>query len=56
MLTVSQIRDELARMAKVKAACPMTTGMFMRIAAEAAEIAARTDPTMVGEADVTGRR
>ncbi len=37
LLTVSQIRDELARMAKVKATCPMTTGIFMRIVAEAAE-------------------
>jgi len=37
LLTVSQIRDELARMAKVKASCPMTTGIFMRMAAEAAE-------------------
>ena len=37
LITQSQIRRELARQAKVNAACPLTTGIFIRIAAEAAE-------------------
>jgi hypothetical protein len=36
LITVSQIRDQLAAQYKVQAACPMTTGIFMRIVAEAA--------------------
>jgi alkylated DNA nucleotide flippase Atl1 len=37
VITVSQIREALAREFGATAACPMTTGMFMRIAAEAAD-------------------
>lgn len=37
LLTRSQIRDALARDAGADSACPLTTGIFMRIAAEAAE-------------------
>ncbi len=35
--TQSQIRDRLARAHQADAACPIATGMFVRIAAEAAE-------------------
>ncbi|MGD8454412.1 MAG: MGMT family protein [Phycisphaerae bacterium] len=41
LITAAQIRDELARMAGADSACPMTTGMFILIAAEAAEEARR---------------
>lgn len=37
LITQSQIRDELARQAGADASCPMTTGIFIRIVAEAAE-------------------
>lgn len=37
LVTQSQIREKLARESKAKVACPMTTGIFVRIAAEAAE-------------------
>jgi hypothetical protein len=37
LVTQSQIRAKLARVCKAKVACPMTTGIFVRIAAEAAE-------------------
>ncbi len=37
LITQSQIRDNVARQAKADSACPMTTGIFLRIAAEAAE-------------------
>lgn len=37
LITSSQIRDELARQSKATCACPLTTGLFMRIAAETAE-------------------
>lgn len=37
LVTQSQVRAKLARDAGAKVACPMTTGIFFRIAAEAAE-------------------
>jgi len=37
LVTQSQIRVKLARDSNAKVACPMTTGIFVRIAAEAAE-------------------
>jgi len=37
LVTVAQLRHELARRCKVDVACPLTTGIFVRIAAEAAE-------------------
>ena len=37
LLTVSEIRSRLARDNKVDMTCPLTTGIFVRIVAEAAE-------------------
>ena len=37
LVTVSEIRSRLARDNKVEVACPLTTGIFIRIAAETAE-------------------
>jgi hypothetical protein len=37
MATVFQLREELARRSKVNVACPLCTGIFVRISAEAAE-------------------
>lgn len=37
LVTVPQLREELARRSRVDVACPLTTGIFIRIAAEAAE-------------------
>ena len=37
LITVSEIRSRLARDNNVDVACPLTTGIFIRIAAEAAE-------------------
>lgn len=37
LATVTQIRDHLAKKHHADYTCPMTTGIFMRIAAEAAE-------------------
>lgn len=37
LITQSQIREKLARDFNVDVTCPMTTGIFIRIAAEAAE-------------------
>jgi len=37
LVTVTLLRDELARRCKADVACPLTTGIFIRIAAEAAE-------------------
>ena len=37
LVTVPQLREELARRAKADVTCPLTTGIFLRIAAEAAE-------------------
>jgi hypothetical protein len=41
LATIAQIRDKLAADFKTDIACPMTTGIFMRIAAETAEEDAR---------------
>ncbi len=41
LVTVSRIRDRLAADAGADQSCPMTTGIFIRIAAEAAEEARR---------------
>jgi hypothetical protein len=41
LITASQIRDQVARQADADSACPMTTGIFILIAAEAAEEARR---------------
>ncbi len=46
--TVTRIRDFLARKYSVKVTCPLTTGIFVRIAAEAAEEDARA-----GRAQIT---
>ena len=37
LITMTQIRERLARKAKVDQCCPLTTGIFARLAAEAAE-------------------
>lgn len=37
LVTVAEIRSRLARDNRVDTACPLTTGIFIRIAAEAAE-------------------
>ncbi len=37
LVTVTQIRESLAQTFKVDVTCPLTTGIFIRIAAEAAE-------------------
>lgn len=37
LVTQSQIRDRLAQASKADCACPLTTGIFIRIAAETAE-------------------
>jgi hypothetical protein len=37
VITVDQIRERLAEDFKVNSTCPLTTGIFVRIAAEAAE-------------------
>lgn len=37
LITQSQVRDALARLSGADSACPLTTGMFIRIVAEAAE-------------------
>lgn len=42
LVTVSQIRSRLARDNQVDVVCPLTTGIFIRIAAEAAEEDLRT--------------
>ncbi len=41
LLTTVQLREELARRCKANVSCPLTTGIFVRIAAEAAEEARR---------------
>lgn len=37
LLTLSRLREELARAARADVTCPLTTGIFARLAAEAAE-------------------
>jgi len=41
LMTSSQVRDRLAKQAHADSACPLTTGIFMRVVAEAAEEDAR---------------
>ena len=45
--TVSQIREYLAAKYAVDATCPLTTGIFVRLAAEAAEEDARAGETRI---------
>ena len=47
LVTVSRIRARLAADAGADHACPMTTGIFIRIAAEAAEEARRAGRTRI---------
>ncbi|MFG0257469.1 MAG: hypothetical protein ACF8GE_06175 [Phycisphaerales bacterium JB043] len=42
LITVTQIRDKLALDAGTDTTCPLTTGIFLRIVAEAAEESARS--------------
>ena len=42
LVTMGQIRERLARDFKVDSTCPLTTGIFLRIAAETAEEDLRT--------------
>jgi hypothetical protein len=48
LATVTQIRERLAKVAHAHCACPMTTGIFLRIVAEAAE-----DDLSSGKREVT---
>ncbi len=48
LATVDQIRERLAIDAQADLTCPLTTGIFLRIAAEAAE-----EDASRGEADIT---
>ncbi len=47
LITQSQIRQRLAHAARADSACPLTTGIFIRIAAEAAEEDARAGKTRI---------
>src|SRR5271169_4976267 len=47
LITQSQIREKLARAAGADVACPITTGIFVRIAAEAAEEDARAGKSRI---------
>jgi alkylated DNA nucleotide flippase Atl1 len=47
LVTQSQIRAKLATDCRAKVACPMTTGIFVRIAAEAAEEDKRNGKSLV---------
>lgn len=47
LITQSQIRERLARQAGADCACPITTGIFVRIAAEAAEEDARAGKSRI---------
>ena len=47
LITVAQIRERLAKAAGVDCACPLTTGIFVRVAAEAAEEDARDGRTRI---------
>jgi hypothetical protein len=48
LVTVPQIREKLAKDAHVDSACPLTTGIFIRIAAEAA-----VEDSRSGKEDIT---
>jgi len=47
LVTVSQLRERLAQDAGADCTCPMTTGIFVRIVAEAAEEARREGKTRI---------
>lgn len=47
LMTVAQLRERLARAAGADCACPLTTGIFVRVAAEAAEEDARDGRTRI---------
>ncbi len=47
LITQGELRDELARAAGANCACPMTTGIFVRIVAEAANEAAQQGKSRV---------
>jgi hypothetical protein len=47
LITVAQIRERLAKAAGADCACPLTTGIFVRVAAEAAEEDARDGRTRI---------
>jgi len=47
VITVHEIRDYLAGKFQTDTACPLTTGIFIRIAAEAAEEEARAGKTRI---------
>ncbi len=48
LITMGQIRTKLAKAAKVDLCCPLTTGIFARLAAEAAE-----DDAAAGKSRIT---
>lgn len=48
VITISQIRDSLAREHSADVTCPLTTGIFIRLAAEAAE-----EETRAGKPGIT---
>ena len=47
LITVTQIRERLAAQHLTDMTCPLTTGIFVRIAAEAAEESARAGATRI---------
>jgi len=47
LLTIPQLREELARCSRVNVACPLCTGIFVRIAAEAAQEERRAGKKLV---------
>jgi hypothetical protein len=47
LITVAQIRAYMAAKYRVDVTCPLTTGIFIRLAAEAAEEEARTGKTRI---------
>lgn len=47
LITVTQIRERLAKAAGANCACPLTTGIFVRVAAEVAEEDARDGRTRI---------
>ena len=48
LVTVRQLRERLAKDFKVDSTCPLTTGIFVRIAAEAAE-----EDLQMGKSEIT---
>jgi len=47
LVTIPQLREELARCSRVNVACPLCTGIFVRIAAEAAQEERRAGKKLV---------